>query len=420
MLGRWLLLKPVTLFFSLIFRIPFMRPNDENWPPQKIGAYADATGVPSPAAPLCRYRMRSSHKRFDKTIHVRRIGFVTLRSTPLFVLRRIVLALLRFGFLVTVSLGGLRLLLHPLSLVDLGVGAALQKESALLSGIHGYLLRGIDAPRANDAMMSVSNLIGRLLNIKESDDLIPIILHLAEAYGLILLWVVAVAVMVGLAVNAAMWLALAAWTLVPVAVEDRWLDAMRRQERQHQADLSALTGDEPEAKPVGPTAPHDDDEDERPAGRSRRLPHVAFAGVAVVMVAAVGAVAYFGVSAFAPAVGGGAAVPVAVSLADMLRQTVPEGFRDPSHWLRDGRAGCLIYNPSVKPGESVTWSGGCAAGFAQGSGVAVWSQNGKEAQRDEVTLDHGLRDGLAILRFPNGTVSRRRYDHGRRIERSSP
>ena len=416
MLGRWLLLKPVTLFFSLIFRIPFMRPNDENWPPQKIGAYGDATGVPSPAAPLCRYRMRSSHKRFDKTIHVWRIGFVTLRSTPLFVLRRFVLALLRFGFLVTVSLCGLRLLLHPLSLVDLGVGEALQKESALLSGIHAYLLRGIDAPRANDAMMSVSNLIGRLLNIKESDDLVPILLHLAEAYGLILLWVVAVAVMVGLAVNAAMWLALAAWTLVPVAVEDRWLDAMRRQERQHPAALSALTGDEPDATPAGPTAPQDDDE-ERPAGRSRRLSRVAVAGVAAAVVV-VGAVVYFRApESAAPAVGGGASVPAPAALADILK-AVPEGFRDPSHWMRDGRAGCLIYHPSaVGQGESVTWSGACAAGFAQGSGVAVWSQNGKEAQRDEVTLDHGLRDGLAILRFPNGTVSRRRYDHGRRIER---
>ena len=62
-----------------------------------------------------------------------------------------------------------------------------------------------------------------------------------------------------LAGTAAAWLGMAAWTLLYPSVEDRWLSAMQRRERQHRADLLALAGDVPEARRVGPTAPHADD-----------------------------------------------------------------------------------------------------------------------------------------------------------------
>ena len=406
-------------FGFLIYRNPILRPGDENWPPQKIRAYGEATAVPDFSAKTCYYRMRSEHKRFNKTLYVWRLGFLTLRNTPYFVLRRFVLALLRCAVLAGIAVVGLRLLLKPLGLIDLGFGPALRQESETLFALHSAILRGMDAPQANDAVAGVVQVIWQLVEDGGGTGWFHLLSHLAVAFGIVMAWAALVAFLVGLAVNAVMWLALALWTLVPWSVEDRWLNAMRRHERQHRADLAALAGDVAEAKPVGPTAPHDDEEE--PAGPRCRIPRAAFAGVAVV--AAAGGAAIFGAwEPPAPTSGAASSPPVSAgppaSLADILARAVPDGFRDPSHWMRDGRGGCLIYHPSpVGDGERVTWSGACVGGFAQGRGVAVWSESGKEAQRDEATLDHGLRDGPAILRFPSGSAYRDRYDHGRRIAR---
>ena len=413
----------VKLFLGLILRVPFMRPSEDNWPPGKIAAYADAAAIPDPAAKIRHYRMRSAHKKFDKTIYVwRACSWLTLRSTPFFVLRRILAALLRAAVLAALSVYGLKLFLWPLGTINAGLGASLQEESAILANIHAYLMSGVGVDKANNAVMAVYLLIGRYLNIKDGDSLFHMVYQFGLAYGLIVLWAAALAIMLGLAINAVKWLALAVWTLIPFCVEDHWLDAMERKEWQHGTDLAALTGGEGEAKPAGPTPPHYDENGPAPFRRQSRGGCLV---VGAVVVAAVGgAVWRFGwpelpaLPSLPVATAPERPLAAALPLADRLRQAVPDGFRDPSHWMRDDRAGCLVYHPQeIEAGESVTWSGACADGFAEGRGVAVWRQNGKEGQRDEATLDHGVRDGVAILRFPSGTAYRDRYDHGRRVER---
>ena len=413
---------PFKVFFGLIFKINIMRPSEDNWPPLKIGAYDDATAVPEPSAKVCHYRMRSQHKRFNKTITVWRIGFVTVSTAPYFYLRRVFLAFARCFLLAGVAVVGLRVFLWPLGQeFDFGLGPVLRQESPTAFAIHAYFIQGLDGSVLPSKAMGLLKYIEHQLALMVStfDFTLPAALtslsHFAAGYGLILLWAVVLAVMVGLAVNAVMWLGLGLWAAIPRGVESVWLAHMRRQERDYGYDLGKLGGGVDAPKPAGPTSPYDDDDDV-PAGR-RAFGRVAVAGVGVVALVGVAVAAATGALRL-PVVSVPSGGPVPASAPTDSFQQVPEGFRDPSHWMHDRRAGCLIYHPAVVgPNESVTWSGACADGFATGRGVAVWSENGKDGQRDEATLDHGLRNGPAVLRFPDGTAYRDRYDHGKRMER---
>jgi hypothetical protein len=74
-------------------------------------------------------------------------------------------------------------------------------------------------------------------------------------------------------------------------------------------------------------------------------------------------------------------------------------------WIADAKTGCRIWNPRPKPNESVTWSGACQSGLAQGRGVEQWFESGQPANRIEGELRDGkLSRGIAI--YPNGD----RYD----------
>ena len=58
----------------------------------------------------------------------------------------------------------------------------------------------------------------------------------------------------------------------------------------------------------------------------------------------------------------------------------------PAHagaWVVDSKSGCQIWNPNPQLDESVSWSGSCANGHAEGRGVAQWSRNGKPGETDE-------------------------------------
>jgi hypothetical protein len=70
--------------------------------------------------------------------------------------------------------------------------------------------------------------------------------------------------------------------------------------------------------------------------------------------------------------------------------------------------GCKIANPSPKPNETVTWSGNCKAGFADGEGILQWSENGQPGGRYEGALLHGALSGQGKLTLPDGTS----YDGG--------
>ncbi len=72
-------------------------------------------------------------------------------------------------------------------------------------------------------------------------------------------------------------------------------------------------------------------------------------------------------------------------------------------WIAD-KNGCKIANPSPKPGETVTWSGPCADGFAQGQGVVQWFEGGRPGVTYEGSLTRGTASGQGKLTMPDGAT----------------
>lgn len=66
--------------------------------------------------------------------------------------------------------------------------------------------------------------------------------------------------------------------------------------------------------------------------------------------------------------------------------------------------GCKIANPSPKPKETVTWSGACKEGYADGQGAMQWYDDGNPGARYEGTLVHGVISGQGKLSLSNGTT----------------
>ena len=98
--------------------------------------------------------------------------------------------------------------------------------------------------------------------------------------------------------------------------------------------------------------------------------------------------------------------------------------------------GCELWNPSPEDGDSVSWSGACANGLAQGKGVEKWFKNGNLGNtvlgsmingvlvgEAKVTYNNGdeyigllgedgSRDGIGTLRKSSGTVLNGRWTRG--------
>jgi len=65
-------------------------------------------------------------------------------------------------------------------------------------------------------------------------------------------------------------------------------------------------------------------------------------------------------------------------------------------WIADKR-GCKVANTFPRPGETISWSGPCKNGFADGQGVLQWYLNGREDDRYEGKLEMGWAEGKGAL-----------------------
>jgi len=72
-------------------------------------------------------------------------------------------------------------------------------------------------------------------------------------------------------------------------------------------------------------------------------------------------------------------------------------------WIAD-KNGCKLANPSPKPSETVTWSGTCSHGFADGQGVVQWYEDGRPAVTYEGALVRGAASGQGKLTMPDGAT----------------
>lgn len=80
---------------------------------------------------------------------------------------------------------------------------------------------------------------------------------------------------------------------------------------------------------------------------------------------------------------------------------LPTHADDGDSWTADGN-GCRLWNPHPLPKESVTWSGACNDGYAEGQGVVQWEQGGKLGTRIEATYARGKSGGTGSFVSASG------------------
>jgi hypothetical protein len=71
-------------------------------------------------------------------------------------------------------------------------------------------------------------------------------------------------------------------------------------------------------------------------------------------------------------------------------------------WIADSR-GCKVANTFPRPGETITWSGRCKDGYADGEGVLQWFLDGKQDDRFEGQLVMGWAEGRGTLAKADGS-----------------
>lgn len=112
-------------------------------------------------------------------------------------------------------------------------------------------------------------------------------------------------------------------------------------------------------------------------------------------------------------------------------QQVPESacagqLRGASCWMELASPhGCYVWRRSLKRGESVTWTGSCPDGRADGTGTLRWVWKSTESRTNEVEggglLRGGKPEGRWIERFARGIVWEGMYvagvRHGNWVER---
>lgn len=76
----------------------------------------------------------------------------------------------------------------------------------------------------------------------------------------------------------------------------------------------------------------------------------------------------------------------------------------PPDWKIDSRTGCKVWNLCPQHNETVTWSGACVDGIANGAGTSVWHRDGKQTESYEGSLRAGKSDGHGIMRLGNWSI----------------
>lgn len=82
-------------------------------------------------------------------------------------------------------------------------------------------------------------------------------------------------------------------------------------------------------------------------------------------------------------------------------------------WTTDQRSGCKVVNAHPQLHETVSWSGGCKDGFAEGRGVLQWAESGRPTERYEGEMRAGEYSGQGDLTPGNGGHYVGEFLHGK-------
>ena len=72
-------------------------------------------------------------------------------------------------------------------------------------------------------------------------------------------------------------------------------------------------------------------------------------------------------------------------------------------WIADAKSGCRVWNIYPAAGETMSWSGACREGMADGRGVVQYSHQDKSGGRYEGDYKIGKLQGRGAYLFPNGS-----------------
>jgi hypothetical protein len=70
-------------------------------------------------------------------------------------------------------------------------------------------------------------------------------------------------------------------------------------------------------------------------------------------------------------------------------------------WLAD-KSGCQVWDPNPQLDETVTWSGGCSHGLAEGSGTVEWFKDNNRIETDKGEWRGGKQAGKGVQNWPIG------------------
>ena len=104
--------------------------------------------------------------------------------------------------------------------------------------------------------------------------------------------------------------------------------------------------------------------------------------------------------------GSGCSRPVSTSrltapIADQI--PVPNSKPLTPGWIVDAQTGCAVWNPFPIPNESVSWTGSCPGGIAQGFGAVYWFKDGQPLSRGGGTYRDGRLSGQGTTTWHDGT-----------------
>jgi hypothetical protein len=88
----------------------------------------------------------------------------------------------------------------------------------------------------------------------------------------------------------------------------------------------------------------------------------------------------------------GAAVGIAIASGPVLAGA----------WVADAKSGCQVWNPNPQLEETVTWSGQCASGRAEGAGTVQWLKNGVANETDQGEWREGRQVGKGTQSWATG------------------
>ena len=83
-------------------------------------------------------------------------------------------------------------------------------------------------------------------------------------------------------------------------------------------------------------------------------------------------------------------------------------------WIADKQNGCKVWNEQPAPGESITWTGGCEGGKANGKGILQLYKNNKKESKNEGEFKDGKMNGHGTKTFPDGTIYKGEFKEGNR------